>query len=138
MKAKLVLDRAARRRLQKLDRKRRDADIRVRIRVILKVALGLSCNAAARDVGCVPSTAVRTVARFGREGEASLLDHRSENGARKVDEGVVDRVRLILTGRPSDHGFRRPTWTLEVASGQLKFRKLDGYHELDQIAAVAP
>ena len=52
MKAKLVLDRAARRRLQKLDRKRRDADIRVRIRVILKVALGLSCNAAARDVGC--------------------------------------------------------------------------------------
>jgi len=74
MKAKLVLDRAARRRLQKLDRKRRDADIRVRIRVILKVALGLSCNAAARDVGCVPSTAVRTVARFGREGEASLLD----------------------------------------------------------------
>jgi len=114
MKAKLVLDRAARRRLQKLDRKRRDADIRVRIRVILKVALGLSCNAAARDVGCVPSTAVRTVARFGREGEASLLDHRSENGARKVDEDVVDRVRLILTGRPSAHGFTRPTWTLEI------------------------
>ena len=38
MKAKLVLDRAARRRLQKLDRKRRDADIRVRIRVIALLA----------------------------------------------------------------------------------------------------
>jgi len=31
-----------------------------------------------------------------------------------VDEDVVDRVRLILTGRPSAHGFTRPTWTLEI------------------------
>jgi transposase len=114
MTAKLSLHRTARRRLEKLDRKRPDADIRVRIRVILKVASGLSCNAAARDVGCVPSTAVRTVARFRREGEASLLDHRSENGARKVDDDVLIRVRAILTGRPEDHGFERPTWTLEI------------------------
>ena len=114
MKGRLSLHRAARRRLKKLDRKRPDADIRVRIRVILKVAAGLSCNAAARDVGCVPSTAVRTVARFAREGEASLIDHRSENGARKVDDDVLARVRAILTGYPEDHGFDRPTWTLEI------------------------
>ena len=31
-----------------------------------------------------------------------------------MDEDVVDRVRLILTGRPSAHGFTRPTWTLEI------------------------
>ena len=114
MTAALSLHRTARRRLEKLDRKRPDADIRVRIRVILKVATGLSCNAAARDVGCVPSTAVRTVARFRREGEASLFDRRSENGARKVDDDVLIRVRAILTGRPEDHGFQRPTWTLEI------------------------
>lgn len=114
MKGRLSLHRAARRRLKKLDRKRPDADIRVRIRVILKVGAGLSCNAAARDVGCVPSTAVRTVARFAREGEASLIDHRSENGARKVDDDVLARVRAILTGYPEDHGFDRPTWTLEI------------------------
>lgn len=114
MTATLSLHRTARRRLEKLDRKRPDADIRVRIRVILKVAAGLSCNAAARDVGCVPSTAVRTVARFRREGEAGLFDRRSENGARKVDDDVLIRVRAILTGRPEDHGFERPTWTLEI------------------------
>jgi transposase len=114
MKARLSLHRTARRRLEKLDRKRPGADTRVRIRVILKVAEGLSCNAAARDVGCVPSTAVRTVARFRREGEAGLLDRRSENGWRKVDDDVLIRVRAILTGRPEDHGFARPTWTLEI------------------------
>jgi transposase len=114
MTARVTLHRTTRRRLEKLDRKRPDADTRVRIRVILKVAAGLSCNAAARAVGCVPSTAVRTVARFAREGEASLLDHRSENGARKVDDDVLVRVRAILAGRPEDHGFTRPTWTLEI------------------------
>jgi len=112
--ASLRLDRVTRRRLEKLDRRCKDADVRVRIRVVLKVAAGRSCNAAARDVGCVPSTAVRTVARFRREGEASLLDHRCENGCRKVDDDVLERVRAILAGRPSDHGFERPTWTLAI------------------------
>ena len=114
MKSVLSLKRPARRRLVKLDRKHPSADVRVRIRVILKVASGLSCNAAAREVGCVPSTAVRTVARFVREGEASLLDHRCENGTRKVDADVVVRVQAILAGRPNEHGFTRPTWTLEI------------------------
>jgi len=114
MSTMLSLKRPARRRLLKLDRKNPSADVRVRIRVILKVASGLSCNAAAREVGCVPSTAVRTVARFRREGEASLLDHRSENGTRKVDADVLVRVQAILAGRPREHGFPRPTWTLEI------------------------
>lgn len=113
MRPRLELARAARRRLEKLDRKRPDADFRVRIRVVLKVAAGCSCNAAARAVGCVPSTAVRTVARYRREGEAGLLDHRSFNGTREVDDDVVGRVSALLAGRPSDHGFERPTWTLE-------------------------
>jgi transposase len=114
MRFGLSLHRTTRRRLEKRDRRRPDADTRVRIRVILKVAAGLSCNAAAREVGCAPSTAVRTVARFAREGEASLLDHRCENGARKIDDDGLERVRTILRGRPTDHGFERPTWTLEI------------------------
>jgi transposase len=119
MSRKLSLQRPARRRLVKLDRKHRDGDVRVRIRVILKVARGLSCNAAAREVGCVPSTAVRTVARFVREGEASLLDHRSENGTRKVDDDTLAHVRAILAGRPTEYGFERPTWTLEILRAVL-------------------
>ena len=52
MNSKLKLDRPARRRLQNLDRRCSDADSRIRIRVVLKVASGLSRNAAAREVGC--------------------------------------------------------------------------------------
>ena len=50
MTARLSLDRPARRRVQKFDRKCRNADTRVRCRVVLKVAAGRSCNAAAREV----------------------------------------------------------------------------------------
>ena len=114
MNRRLSLQRPARRRVEKLDRRSVSADQRVRCRVVLKVATGLSCNAAARELGCAPSTAVRIVARFQAEGEAALWDRRSENGARKVDDDVRGGVREILTGSPEDHGFTRPTWTLEV------------------------
>jgi transposase len=108
------LDRPVRRRLQKLDRKTRDADTRVRCRVLIKVGRGMSCHAAAMEVGCVPSTAWRIVDRFVILGEASLLDGRSENGERKVDEDVRQGVREILLRRPPDFGFTRQTWSLAL------------------------
>ena len=114
MSARLSLKRPARRRVQKLDRRSASADQRIRCRVVLKVAAGLSCNAASRELGCAPSTAVRIVARFEAEGEAALLDHRNENGLRKIDADVRGGVCEILTGSPEDHGFTRPTWTLEI------------------------
>lgn len=114
MKAKFSLQRPARRRVQKLDRRSGCPDQRIRCRVVLKVAAGLSRNAAARELCCAPSTAVRIVARFEREGEAALLDHRVENGARKIDADMEGGVCEILTGTPEDHGFTRPTWTLEI------------------------
>ncbi len=108
------LGRPVRRRLQRLDRKTRDADIRVRCRVLLKVEQGLTRHAAALEIGCAPSTAWRIVNRFLLIGEASLLDGRSENGGRKVDEDVRHRIREILMRRPPDFAFTRPTWTLEL------------------------
>ena len=114
MNPRLSLKRSARRRIQKLDRRSASADQRIRCRVVLKVATGLSCNAAARELGCAPSTAVRIVARFETEGEAALLDHRNENGLRKIDADGRGGVCEILTGSPEDHGFTRPTWTLEI------------------------
>ena len=100
--------------LRRLDRKTRDAELRVRCRVLLKVASGLSRNAAAREVGCVPSTAVRIVARFEALGEAALLDGRSENGRPKVDDDVRAGICRILEQSPPDFGYPRPTWTLEL------------------------
>jgi len=111
----LSLPRPTRRRVEKLDRRRStSADARIRCRVVLKVAAGHSCNAAARELGCAPSTAVRIVARFAAVGEAALWDRRHENGSHKIDDDVRGGVREILTGSPENHGFTRPTWTLEI------------------------
>jgi transposase len=114
------LRRATRLWLRRLDRKTRDAELRVRCRVLLKVAAGLSRNAAAREVGCVPSTAVRIVARFEAHGEAALLDGRSENGRPKVDDDVKAGICTILEQSPPDFGFPRPTWTLELLAQVIR------------------
>ena len=114
MAAQLSLARPTRSRLVRLDRKVRDADLRIRYRVVLKVAEGVSCRAAARALGCAFSTAARIVARFRRHGEASLIDGRSDNGNRRVDADVRAGIATILEERPPAFEFTRPTWTLEL------------------------
>jgi transposase len=114
MVVQLVLSRPERRRIQKLDRKTRDADLRVRCRVVLKVASGASRRRAAQEVGCVPSTAWQIVTRYLREGEASLVDGRCDNGSLKIDPDVRGWIEQVLQGSPQDHGYRRTTWTLEI------------------------
>ena len=114
MAVRLSLDRPTRRRLLRLARKTRDAYLRVRCWVVLKVSLGMSCAEAARAQGCAPSTAARIVARFAAYGEAGLLDRRSENGNRKVDADVLAGIARILEKRAPEYGFARPTWTLEL------------------------
>jgi transposase len=110
----LHVDRAARRRLLRRARKTRHADERVRCLVVFRVSHGVSRTAAARQLGCHPSTAWRIVARFQTAGEASLVDGRSDNGTPKVDGDVESRIAALLAKRPPDFGFPRPTWTLEV------------------------
>ena len=70
---RIRLERPVRRRLVRLDRKTRDADMGIRCRVLLKVAAGRSLNAAARELGCAPATTCRIVARF-EVGGGSLGD----------------------------------------------------------------
>lgn len=100
--------------LRRLDRKTRDAEVRVRCRVLLKVASGMTRHAAAAAIGCAPATAWRIVARFEAHGEAALWDGRSENGRPKVDDDVRAGICTILEQSPPDFGFPRPTWTLEL------------------------
>lgn len=114
MSAYLRLDRPTRLFLRRVDRKTRDADLRVRCRILLKVHGGLNRNAAAREIGCVPSTAWRVVARFLEIGIAALFDGRKENGARKVDDRVRSGITQILAGGPQDYGYSRTNWTLEL------------------------
>lgn len=131
MRSRIRLCRAVRRRLQRLDHKTRDADLRIRCRIILKVAQGLSGRAAAREVRCVPSTAARIVARFLAENEASLYDRRAENGQRKVDEDARQGLLEILLKTPDAFGFQRSTWSLEllarVAAQELRVQVSVGH-----------
>jgi len=99
------LARSARLWLRRLGRKTRDAGVRVRCSVLLKVHSGMSCAAAARALDCAPSSAARMVARYRRRGEASVIDGRVENGARKVDADVAGGIWKILEQSP------RPTVT---------------------------
>lgn len=91
----LRLPRPTRLWLRRLDRKARDADLRVRCRVLLKVREGKSLRAAAREIACAPSTALRIVARFQARGEASVFDGRWDNGTRKIDEEALSASRLV-------------------------------------------
>ena len=78
------LSRPIRHRIIRVDRKTRNADLRIRCRVVLKVAEGTSTHSAALALGCAPSTAWRAVARFKAEGESGLLDRRAQYGSLKV------------------------------------------------------
>jgi transposase len=110
----LRLRRATRLWLARLDRKARDADLRVRCRVLLKVHAGKCPHAAAREIACAPWTACRIVARFQSEGESSVFDGRGGNGRRKVSPEVLSGIVAILKGTPQDYGFLRTNWTLEL------------------------
>ena len=114
MFATLVLDRPQKRRVEKFCRKSRDARVRIRGRVVLLVAQGLSVAAAARVVGCHPAAACRVVARYREHGEAGLVDGRSDNGHRRVHADVRAGIAGILEHRSPAFGFPRSTWTLEL------------------------
>ena len=96
MEAALSLPRSERRRIEKLAHRTKEAIVLVRCRIVLKVAMGCSRRQAGRDIGCVPSTAWQIVARFLKEGEASLVDRRCDNGDLKVDEDTREGIRQIL------------------------------------------
>lgn len=110
----LSLRRPERRRIERLAHRTTEALVLVRCRVILKVALGSSRRRAARELGCVASTAWQIVARYLEEGEASLVDRRKDNGCLKIDEDMREGIRQILEQTPEAFGERRPTWTLEL------------------------
>ena len=131
MVQRLRLRRATRLWLTRLDRKARDADLRVRCRVLLKVHAGKSPHAAAREIGCAPWTACRIVAQFLSGGEARVFDGRGGNGRRKLSPEVIVGIVAILKHTPERYGFPRPTWTLEllarVIAQELQVRLSPGH-----------
>ena len=108
---RIVLHPRTREKLQRVARRCRDADTRVRYLIVLRSADGWSGKRVVKALGCCASTVSRTLDRWEAYGEAGLVDRREDNGQAKADESYVATVKWILAGTPQDFLHRRPTWT---------------------------
>lgn len=108
---RIVLHGQTRKKLERVARKCKDADTRVRYLIVLRSADGWSGKRTAKALGCGPSTVSRALARWEAYGEAGLVDRREDNGTVKADGLFADAVLWVLESGPREFFHRRPTWT---------------------------
>lgn len=108
---RIVLHPQRRAKLQRIARGCKDADTRVRHRIVLLANEGYSGRKIAKAQGCSASTVSRTLSRWERYGQAGLIDRREDNGQTKADELYARMVAWVLQSSPQDFFHRRPTWT---------------------------
>lgn len=94
----------------------RCADGRQRIRclIILNLLNGRGATETAKILKVGRSTVYEVARRFREQGESGLVDHREENGERKLDERYLALLYEVVRSSPQEHGWRRPTWTREM------------------------
>lgn len=108
------LARRARRRLERISRKTRDAGVKRRTQTIILRAQSWTYREIGKALGCVPDTVGRVLERWQQDGEAALYDRREDNGSVKADEDFLNCLRDVLLNTPRDYGWTRPTWTQEL------------------------
>src|SRR3989304_749814 len=59
------------------------------------------------------TTLYRVAERFREQGELGLLDHREDNGERKLDERYLAELNEVVRRNPQAFGWRRPNWRRE-------------------------
>ena len=101
-------------RLLKLLRKCRDGACKIKILLLVSVGNGRTPQQAADTFRVHRATVYRLLHRFPREGADALVDRRRTQGPRKLTEPFLDSLHRAVHGRPSDFGWRRPTWTREL------------------------
>jgi transposase len=100
-------------RLRQTRRTTRDKGLAQRCQIVLHAAKGRPSRTIAEAVGCSRSWVSRVLVRFLKDGEAGLVDRREDNGRQKLDEWYLGRLYEVVAKRPTDYGYRRPTWTRE-------------------------
>ncbi len=108
---RIVLHPQTRAKLQRVAKRCKDADTRVRYRVVLLSEQGWSGKKIAKALGCSASTVSRTLSRWQMYGQAGLIDRREDNGSVRADDLYAKTVAWILESSPQDFFHRRPTWT---------------------------
>jgi transposase len=107
-------------RLRCLRRSTRDSGLATRCQIILHAGKGRSSRTIAEAVGCSRSWVSRVIGRFIEHGEAGLVDRREDNGRLKLDEWYLGQLHEVVAKRPTDYGYRRPTWTRELLVAVMK------------------
>lgn len=92
----------------------RDAEFRMRSKIIRNLVRGESPTQIHRILGCSRSQVYRIAHRFVANGTVGLVDHREDNGPTKVSEEYASEVLAAVAGSPREHGYDRPTWTQEL------------------------
>jgi transposase len=105
---------SAKQRLLKHLRRCRTAGLKTRYLIIVNLLSGRSAEVTAEVLGVGRSTVYAVAQRFRTAGEAGLVDRREENGPHKLDERYLATLYEVVRSDPTDHGWRRPTWTREM------------------------
>jgi transposase len=100
----------------------RDAGLRSRYLVIVNLAEGRLPTPTAKALSVSRTTVYRVAKRFRKQGEVGLLDHREDNGERKLDECYLAKLYDTVRRNPQEFGWRRPTWTREMLVETLRKR----------------
>jgi transposase len=87
---------------------------RQRYLIIINLINGRSAQETAAVLAVHNTTVYRVLGRFRAYGEAGLADGRADNGAEKLTEYYLAKLDRVVRARPSDYGWRRPTWTREL------------------------
>jgi len=108
------LRRPQKRRIQKSAKYSKDARYRIRCLIVLNWTNGSSPTQISRILGCSRSLVYQVAHRFIDDGLAGLVDKREDNGGGKADESIGAFCLKLVDKLPSDFGYARPTWTLEL------------------------
>lgn len=108
---RIVLHPQTRAKLQRDAKRCKDADTRIRYRIVLLSEQNFSGRQIARALGCSPSTVSRTRSRWESYGQAGLIDRREDNGPVLASDRYLHTVAWILESSPQAFFHRRPTWS---------------------------
>lgn len=97
----------------------KQALVRVRYLIIINNWNGRSAREIEKVLKIHNTTVYRVVRNFRNRGEASLWDGREDNGHEKLCPDFLAALDRIVRSNPQDHGWRRPTWTLETLVGTM-------------------
>jgi transposase len=120
LRLRVALNRAQRRRVEKLLHRTGSRIEAARCRILLLLNRGKPPKVVADIVGCVRATVYRTVYRYEEAGEHGLLDRRTGREGIKVCQQVLATLFGYLGKSPRQLGWQRASWTLELLALQLE------------------